>query len=162
MALKDLIWDYNVMVVFNDDELRDSVPEMLYALGFQNVRAFDNPEDALAAVGAFHPDLMVIGALMAPINGLAFARKVRTMAGSHDPFTPIIMITAANKQEVVLRARDAGIDEFMTRPATVQALETRIRSILEKPRDPVVSEKFVGPDRRRRDKPFDGKDRRDD
>jgi DNA-binding response OmpR family regulator len=58
-------------------------------------------------------------------------------------------------------ALDAGVNEIMIKPATIKGVGDRIRAVLENPREFVRVDAYVGPDRRRRDKPdFKGPERR--
>jgi CheY-like chemotaxis protein len=87
---------------------------------------------------------------MAPMDGLALTRFLRTSPASPDPFLPIIMITGFADRERVHAARDAGVTEFLVKPISAAALFSRIYSIIANPRPFVRIGGYFGPDRRRR------------
>lgn len=62
----------------------------------------------------------------------------------------------------VLRSRDAGISEYLIKPFAANALAVRIERVIENPRKFVVSDSYTGPDRRIREVPYEGEERRAD
>jgi DNA-binding response OmpR family regulator len=60
----------------------------------------------------------------------------------------------------VIKARDSGISEYLVKPFSADSLSVRIMRVIEKPRPFVVSDAYKGPDRRVRDIPYEGEDRR--
>ena len=61
------------------------------------------------------------------------------------------MLTGHADVQRVVDARDAGVNEFMAKPVSAQALYTRMASMVERPRPFVKTETYFGPDRRRQD-----------
>ena len=59
-------------------------------------------------------------------------------------------------------ARDAGVDEFIAKPVTAKALLARINSIVNHRRPFIRTGRYFGPDRRRKNMPFDGPEKRSD
>jgi DNA-binding response OmpR family regulator len=84
------------------------------------------------------------------MNGLDFARQVRTSPQSPNPFLPIIMLTGHTHIDHVRLARDAGVNEFLAKPVSVKAIFTRLVSVIEHPRPFVRTKAYFGPCRRRR------------
>jgi len=85
-----------------------------------------------------------------PLDGPAFARRVRSSNNEHTKRLPIILMKAQPTPADVLAAREAGANEFLARPFSAQALLDRIAVIFSKPREFVAAQTFNGPDRRRR------------
>jgi CheY-like chemotaxis protein len=63
---------------------------------------------------------------------------------------PVIIVTGRRSEADVQMARKAGVNEFVIKPFTPAGLLSRIQLVLLKPRPFVVSEDYIGPDRRRR------------
>jgi class 3 adenylate cyclase/CheY-like chemotaxis protein len=99
----------------------------LGAEGYDLVTASDG-EQALAAVAAEPPDLILLDIMMPKVDGLEVCRRVKQDAGL--PFTPIILVTAMTDARDVVRGLDAGADEYLTKPVDHQALLARVRSML--------------------------------
>ncbi|HAC59422.1 MAG TPA: hypothetical protein DCF73_13860 [Rhodobiaceae bacterium] len=73
---------------------------------------------------------------------------------------PIIMVSGHTDIASVERARDIGISEFLSKPISARGLYERLIQVLDRPRQFVETPTYRGPDRRRRDRPFEGEDRR--
>jgi DNA-binding response OmpR family regulator len=59
------------------------------------------------------------------------------------------MLSSHSERQKVLMARDAGVNEFLTKPVSAKALHDRIVSVVMRPRPFVNTKTFFGPDRRR-------------
>ena len=97
---------------------------------------------------------------MEPVSGIEFVKRLRLSKDSPNPFLPVILLTGHTELKRVLIARDAGVNEFLAKPISPKELYVKIRSIIENPRPFIRTETYFGPDRRRRDVPFEGEDRR--
>jgi FixJ family two-component response regulator len=60
----------------------------------------------------------------------------------------------------VIEARDAGATEFLAKPVSVGSLYDRLVWMIENPRVFIKASEFVGPDRRRAMRGYEGMDRR--
>ena len=89
--------------------------------------------------------------MMEPVDGLQFVRMVRNERRSPAPYVPIIMVTGFTDKQRVEEARDAGVSEFLAKPVTIEALNARIETIINRPRPFIRTGEFFGPDRRRRE-----------
>ncbi|MEE8129654.1 MAG: hypothetical protein V3T48_05170, partial [Vicinamibacterales bacterium] len=85
-----------------------------------------------------------------PLNGLDFVRMVRFGKESPNRYVPIIMLTGHTELHRVCEARDAGVNEFLSKPVSAKAVYSRIASIIENPRMFVHTKTYFGPCRRRR------------
>lgn len=103
----------------------------------------------LARLASSRPDILVINAIGRLSSSLALAAAVRNRNAFPDPFLPMIIVMANVTKERVLRAREAGIDEFLAFPFSATALYQRIESIVFDRRGFVATESYFGPDRRR-------------
>jgi DNA-binding NtrC family response regulator len=66
---------------------------------------------------------------------------------------PVIMITGHSTLRRVAEARDVGVTEFLSKPVTARGVIERITQVVEHPRSFVKTDRYFGPDRRRRDDP---------
>lgn len=65
-------------------------------------------------------------------------------------YVPVIMLTGHAETERVPMSRDAGINHFLTKPVSVKALSDRIVSLIDHPRPFIRTQRYFGPDRRRK------------
>jgi class 3 adenylate cyclase len=99
----------------------------LAAHGYDIVTASDG-EEALAAVLAAQPDLILLDVMMPKLDGFEVCRRLR--ADTALPFIPIIMVTAKSDPKDVVAGLEAGGDEYLTKPVDQAALVARVKSML--------------------------------
>lgn len=134
---------------------------LLSSLGFRKVRFALDGGEALELMLTNSFDLIFSDINATPINGIEFAKFVRSSKGSTRADVPFIIVSGSSEIRNVEAARDAGVTEFMSKPISAQVLAHRIKCVVESPRDFLKERNFVGPDRRRRPHAiFDGRDRR--
>ncbi len=151
-----------VLIVDDNDFMRKLLRDLLWALGCQldNFHFAANGRDALIMMGDRTFDVVFCDINMQPMDGKQFTRHVRMEAKSPDPYVPIIICTGHAEIEHICDARDAGANEVLRKPITINNVYERIRAIVERPRPYVRSDSYHGPDRRRQTLPYNGPDRR--
>lgn len=151
----------NVLLVDYEEHTLSLLRDMLRSLGVNDVFTAPNGERALEMLE--DPMGVVLCAYNIPkMNGLEFAKAVRALEDNPNRSVPIILIAGHAERELVMEARDSGITEFLIKPLSQEALELRLRAVIDNPRPFVDSTEFAGPDRRRRVTPtnFYGPERR--
>lgn len=106
----------------------------------------------------FEADVLI--AAVTPMEAVTLARTVRRHPQSPNPALPIVIVSTPMTPQQVSGLRDAGVTEMLVHPITVKALAARMESAVLNPRPFVQSERFVGPDRRRRSASPPGPERR--
>ncbi len=139
-----------VLVIDNNQPVRMLIRSILLDLGFSLVDMADNAEDAWNLYCQHGPDVILMDWRYNKPEGLDFVRRVRTARNSPAANIPIILMTAYTNKDMLFKARDAGITEFLIKPFTIDTLTRQFSQLIEKPRDFVISQNFTGPDRRRR------------
>ncbi|MBF0371859.1 MAG: response regulator [Alphaproteobacteria bacterium] len=152
--------DVKVLVIEDNQHARLLIRTVLQTLGVTTIREAKDGEDGLEVLKEFQADLVIADWKMEPMDGLVFVERIRRGADSPNPYLPIIMVTGYSEARLVIEARDAGVNEFLAKPISAKALVGRIVSVLDKPRAFVRCEAYFGPDRRRRQLPFSGGERR--
>lgn len=140
--------DLHVLVVDDNQQMRFLLRCLLRAGGIVRISESETAADALEIMRASPVDLIVLDWKMAPIDGLAFTRKVRRDSDSPNPYVPILMLTAHTEVSRVAAARDAGVTGFVKKPISARVLFERITSALTDTRMFVRCADFFGPDRR--------------
>ena len=107
-------------------------------------------------------DIIMTDLSMQPLDGIDFVRLLRRSPDSPNQMCPVIMITGHSTMSRVSEARDAGVNEFLTKPLNARGVLERINQVVNHPRPYVKTETYFGPDRRRRNDPnFQGPYRRE-
>lgn len=139
-----------ILVVDDNQHMRKLVVTILQAFGAVQIYEAVSGEQAWAILRDANPDVVFLDWQMDGMNGLEFARMVRSSPQSPNPFIPIIMLTGHTHIDHVRQARDAGVNEFLAKPVSVKAILTRLISVIEHPRPFVRTKSYFGPCRRRR------------
>lgn len=117
-------------------------------------------EDAYRRFCSRSHDLVIVDWLDAD-RGIQLTRQIR-MESSPNPFVPILMTAGSGHKQKVVKARDAGVSDYLVKPFTARQMGMKIETIVERPRPFVVSQNYIGPNRRIRELPFLGVDKRQD
>jgi len=150
-----------ILVVDDYAPMRKLLFSLLRELGMNNLSQSSNGREALKSLNETEPDLIITDALMEPMDGLEFTRKIRGGEAEIDPFIPIIMVSGQTEMSFILKARDAGVTEFLAKPISARSVYLRICGVISNPRSFIRTDAFFGPDRRRQASVFTGDDRRE-
>jgi len=150
----------NFLIVDDNKHMRALVKTILHALGSKNCHEAGDGADAFKELRHFPADIIICDWNMSPLDGLDFVKLVRTGGDSPNPFVPIIMLTGHTEMAKVLEARDSGVHEFLAKPISARSLYSRIRTIIERPREFIKAKYYFGPDRRRSESKWSGAERR--
>jgi CheY-like chemotaxis protein len=156
----------HVLLVDDHPHIRSIITGILNALGIVNVTTAERGDVALSYMSKGNFDLLITDFEMPGMSGTEIARAVRKDARSAVPTTnfqiPILMITGNVTRERLNEARDAGVDEILAKPFTVLGVADRLNSLVNKRREFINCEAYVGPCRRRSSKTaYSGPMRRD-
>lgn len=149
-----------ILIIDDNPHFRRLLVSVLASMGCRMIEEATDGADGLKSLTHFPADIALVDWRMAPMDGLDFTRFVRTSPDSPNPRLPILMISGHTELHLVLDARDAGVHEFIAKPISAKTLQSRLQATLLSPRHFVRSGTYFGPDRRRRQVPLKGPDRR--
>jgi two-component system, OmpR family, phosphate regulon response regulator PhoB len=118
-----------VLVVEDETAIAELVAINLRHAGF-DVTLAENADQAMAAVDAVLPDLVLLDWMLPGQSGVALARRWRGDARTRE--LPIIMLTARADETDKVAGLDAGADDYLTKPFSTQELLARIRAVLRR------------------------------
>ena len=121
---------HKILVVDDDDALREMVGLVLAGAGYEPIFA----ADGLSAIDIFNqsnPDLVLLDIMLPGQSGIEVCSQIRATSG-----TPIVMLTAKGDTEDVVRGLEAGADDYVVKPHNGAELLARIKARLR----PVVDE----------------------
>ena len=152
----------NMLIVDDNVHMRLILRQVLRTLGIRKLREAADGSEAIDILKKSPADIVITDWEMSPVDGVQFARFLRTSRDSPNPYIPIIMLTAHSEIYRVHQARDAGVSEYMTKPVSVRMLYGRLVNAVERSRRFIRSESYTGPCRRRsgRDARYKGPERR--
>ena len=117
-----------VLVVDDVDINRELLIDMLSHLGFETAEAA-NGRACLNHAESRLPDLVLLDMVMAEMDGLEVARRLRTMPGFGQ--TPIIAVSASASGTDVADAMEAGVSVFLSKPVNMKRLMAQIGGLLK-------------------------------
>ena len=120
----------SILVVEDDPIIRQTVEYALRRAGFETRSSADGRE-ALGLARATNPDLILLDLMLPGMDGYAFAEELR----STDRETAIIMVTALDQERDKVRGLDAGADDYITKPFSMEELLARVRANLRRVRE---------------------------
>ncbi len=115
-----------VVVVDDEPDLLELVAYNIRQDGHEVVTASDGL-GALDAVRARLPDVVVLDVMMPGLSGLEVARRLRSQTETAS--IPIIMLTARTEEKHELEGLDAGADDYVSKPFSMQVLMARIQAV---------------------------------
>lgn len=138
----------SILVAEGDRGLRRTLRDVLLGMGFPVIHIAGTMAETMRQVIQQSPAVILLDHKLPGGDGLAFTRRLRrdSMSGGQ---TPIILMIEAPDAALVAAARDAGVNEIVVKPISVEALVKRLAHVLQLPRRFIRAESFIGPDRRR-------------
>jgi len=115
------------VLVADDVPVNRRLTQRLLELAGHSVRSVSDGREALDAVQREHFDLVLMDVEMPGLHGLDAAAAIRTLPGP-TARVPIIAVTAHSEALYLTRCREAGMDDFLTKPIDAD----RLHAIIER------------------------------
>ena len=87
-----------------------------------------NGREALQKAQELHPDLILLDVLMPDMDGFEVCKRVRGLPEIAE--VPVVILTALDDKESILRGFEAGADDFLRKPFNNYELRARVRTII--------------------------------
>ena len=116
-----------IIVAEDDRAARESVTRALELEGY-GVRAVSDGEAALSAVAETPTDILILDLMMPRVDGLTVCRRLR----AHGDRTPILIMTARTEVSDRVSGLDAGADDYLPKPFSLDELLARVRALLRR------------------------------
>jgi signal transduction histidine kinase/FixJ family two-component response regulator len=94
-----------------------------------DVQTVADGQEALEAIRAKRPDLILTDVMMPNLDGFGLLRAIRSDAELRD--IPVIMLSARAGEESRVEGLDAGADDYLVKPFSARELIARVSSLLE-------------------------------
>jgi two-component system, OmpR family, KDP operon response regulator KdpE len=116
----------NILVVDDEPQITRVLKTTLSGQGY-GVRSAADGEEALAEIKSWSPDLIITDLRMPRMDGLELCRRVRS-----ESRIPIIVLSVKGEERIKVEALDAGADDYITKPFSVNELLARVRAALRR------------------------------
>jgi two-component system KDP operon response regulator KdpE len=115
-----------ILVIDDEPQITRVLRAALMAQAF-DVRTANDPEEALQVFREWTPDLVITDLMMPVMSGVEVCRAIRLIAP-----TPIVVLSVRDHERSKVEALDAGADDYVTKPFSIQELMARVRAHLRR------------------------------
>ena len=130
---------FHILVVDDDDRIRELVKEYLEENNFLVTTARDVP-DAKKRLEIIKFDILVLDIMMPGQSGLSFTKELKK-----NNLTPIILLTAKGETRDRIEGLELGADDYLGKPFEPKELLLRIKNILNKTKKTILPDKiYIG------------------
>jgi two-component system KDP operon response regulator KdpE len=111
-----------ILVIDDEPQITRVLRAALTAQRF-DVRIANDPEEGLRIFNDWQPDLVVTDLMMPEMSGVDVCRTIRS-----NYQTPVIVLSVREHEQSKIEALDAGADDYVTKPFSIQELLARVRA----------------------------------
>jgi two-component system response regulator MprA len=122
---------HRLLIAEDDRAVRDSLTRALELEGYA-VTAVGDGAQALDAVKATAPDVVVLDVSMPIVDGLTVCKVLRAVSIRIGNRVPILMLTARTETRDRVAGLDAGADDYLPKPFELDELLARLRALLRR------------------------------
>ncbi len=122
--------EMKILIVDDFSTMRRIVKNLLKELGFHDFQEADDGVTAWPMLQEGHYDFIVSDWNMPGMTGIELLRRVR--ADQRLKETPFLLITAEAKRNQMLEAAESGVDGYIVKPFTANALNDKIYQIFKR------------------------------
>ena len=116
-----------VLVVDDDDRVREMIEFRLTLFGYEVVQA-TNGQEGLVAVRREQPDLILLDVMMPELDGFQVCRRLKQDEATKG--IPVVMLTAKAEAKDVTRAFESGADDYVVKPYDPAVLQAKVKKNL--------------------------------
>jgi two-component system, OmpR family, KDP operon response regulator KdpE len=116
----------NILVVDDEAQITRVLKTSLSAQGY-GIRTASDGKQALLEMKTWSPDLVITDLRMPNMDGLELCRQIRS-----ESHIPIIVLSVKGEEAIKVEALDAGADDYVTKPFSINELLARVRAALRR------------------------------
>lgn len=118
--------DKKVLLIDDDTDLLQ-LAGLLFKKTGADIATARNGLEGMKKLFSYQPDLIILDVMMPGMDGFEVCRRIRQVTD-----TPLIMLTASNRERDLLLGLDAGADDFLTKPFNTEILLARTKTVLRR------------------------------
>lgn len=115
-----------VLIIEDDQRIRELVTRVLSQNGY-DVSGAATALDGLQQIVGGSPDVVVLDMGLPDLDGAELLKMIRAITD-----VPVVVATARSDDRDVIRTLDAGADDYLVKPFSVEQLEARLRAVLRR------------------------------
>jgi two-component system KDP operon response regulator KdpE len=111
-----------ILIIDDEPQITRVLRAALMAQNY-DVRTANDPEEGLRLFGEWTPDLVISDLMMPGLSGIEVCRAIRSQGA-----TPVLVLSVREHERSKVEALDAGADDYVTKPFSIQELLARVRA----------------------------------
>jgi len=120
---------YTVLVIEDEPDIRELIEFNLKKYDY-NVLLASNGEKGLKDARSYEPDLILLDLMLPGIQGIDVCRVIKS--DENIKSTPIIILSALGQEEDIVLGLEAGADDYVSKPFSLEILNARIKTVLRR------------------------------
>jgi len=120
---------YTVLVIEDEPDIRELIEFNLKKYHY-NVLLASNGEKGLKDARSYEPDLILLDLMLPGIQGIDVCRVIKS--DENIKSIPIIILSALGQEEDIVLGLEAGADDYVSKPFSLEILNARIKTILRR------------------------------
>lgn len=162
--------NFTILIVEDSEYMQHLMEQMLKVFGVGEILACANSKEAIDLLTVLQAtkksrylksiDLVLTDWLMPKGSGAELLSWIRGHERDTIRFLPVIVVSGYTTEKIATQTRDMGANDSLVKPISGTSLAGRICAVIDHPRPYIKAPGFFGPDRRRQNLAFDGKERR--
>lgn len=128
-----------ILIVDDDADVR-RINERVFLHAGSKVLTAQNGSEGIRVFFLEKPDLVITDIMMPEMDGFDMCHRIRQVSN-----VPIIMLTALNSEEEIIRGLESGADDFISKPFSPDILLARAKALLRRfdmPKDAIAVRQF--------------------
>lgn len=160
----------SILVVEDSAYMQSLISSMLRVFGVGEIMVCDSAEEAIELLTitqaktksryATKIDIVLTDWLMPKGSGKDLLNWIRGHDKDSIRFLPVVVVSGYTTEVILTMSRDMGANEVLVKPISAALLAARICAVIDNPRPFIQSADYFGPDRRRQEIQYTGKERR--
>ncbi|MGB3809259.1 MAG: response regulator [Parvibaculum sp.] len=151
----ELFAGLKVLLVEDSGEMRRLLVALLEAIGIGEIICAADGHTGLKLFVERAPDIVITDGAMHPMDGYEMTRAIRAMRKPDDApgqgsDIPVLMLSGHVGPEIIARARDEGVTDYIVKPVTPMLLYERLIAAIARPAHIVETPTYRGPSPTRR------------
>lgn len=115
-----------VLIIEDDQRIRELVTRVLSQNGY-DVSGAATALDGLQQIVQGAPDVVILDMGLPDLDGRELLKMIRAITN-----VPVVVATARSDDRDVIRTLDAGADDYLVKPFSIEQLEARLRAVLRR------------------------------
>jgi len=124
-----------ILIIEDEKTINDVISEYLKDAGYEVTQAYDGIEGLTKFESSF--SLIICDVMMPRLDGYSVVEEIKRKSD-----VPILMLTALNTEDDVLRGYDLGVDEYVSKPFSPKIIVKKVNAILSRKLPPLKHDFF--------------------